>query len=239
MRVVRFRYSGKFGHFLKAEANVDGLTYPVPTPTVLLGLAGAVLGLGKDEPQQALAGAQFAVGGRQPSRFWHTTNVRKDPSAPLPFRVKKGDKGTSSDQRNMRFAQEWLWKPCYDVWAALPEPHHADFAARLRERRWHFTPCLGLAGMFAQLDHLEDCEAEALPDGEHPVTTVAPQESGTIALSAAFEAGLTLQSLRVSHAVTATRTFSHRAYWLEREGRHFPFQTSLAFRCGEAVVVWL
>lgn len=67
MRVVRFRYYGKFGHFLKAEANVDGLTYPVPTPTVLLGLAGAVLGLGKDEPQIALVGSRSGGSNRRDS----------------------------------------------------------------------------------------------------------------------------------------------------------------------------
>jgi CRISPR-associated protein Cas5h len=131
MRVVRFRYHGKVGHFLRAEANVDGLTYPVPPPTALLGLAGAVLGLGKDEPQVALQGARFAVApvGQLPLRFWHTMNARKDPPAPLPFRVKRTDRGSSSEQRNMRFAQEWLWKPDYRVWAALPGRHHGDFAA--------------------------------------------------------------------------------------------------------------
>src|SRR6185437_9281402 len=101
MRVVCFRYHGKVGHFLRAEANVDGLTYPVPPPTALLGLAGAVLGLGKDEPQEKLAGARFAAApiGPLPLRFWHTTNVRKDPPAALPYHVKRNDRGTSSDQR--------------------------------------------------------------------------------------------------------------------------------------------
>src|SRR4051794_6399519 len=161
MRVVHFHYRGKVGHFLRAEANVDGLTFPVPPPTALLGLAGAVLGLGKDQPQEKLAGARFAVAavGRLPLRFWHTTNVRKDPPAPLPVRVKRTDRGSSSEQRNMRFAQEWLWRPEYRVWAALPAPYHGELAARLVERRWHFTPCLGLAWMFAELDEAEEMEA--------------------------------------------------------------------------------
>jgi CRISPR-associated protein Cas5h len=241
MRVVRFRYRGKVGHFLRAEANVDGLTYPVPPPTVLLGLAGAVLGLGKDEPQEKLAGARFAVAavGQLPLRFWHTTNVRKDPPAPLPIRVKRTDRGSSSEQRNMRFAQEWLWKPEYRVWAALPRPYHDEFTARLVERRWHFTPCLGLAWMFAELDEAEELDAEPLEAGVHPVATVAPQEAGAVEMQEAFAGGLTLQSLRMAWGVTARRAFSHRAYWLEIGGRPFPFQTAQAFQCGEAAVVWL
>jgi CRISPR-associated protein Cas5h len=241
MRVVRFRYRGKVGHFLRAEANVDGLTYPVPPLTALLGLAGAVLGLAKDAPQEQLVGARFAVApiGKLPLRFWHTTNVRKDPPAPLPSRVKRTDRGSSSEQRNMRFAQEWLWQPAYRVWAALPGPHQREFAARLTERRWHFTPCLGLAWMFADLDEAEELNADPLEPGVHQVATVAPQDVGKPAMREAFAAGVTLQSLRMYSAVTARRSFMHRVYWLETGGRPFPFRTDQALQCGEAAVVWL
>jgi CRISPR-associated protein Cas5h len=139
----------------------------------------------------------------------------------------------------MRFAQEWLWKPEYRVWAALPEPYHAEFTARLVERRWHFTPCLGLAWMFAELDEVEEFNAEPLETGIHPVATVAPQDVGSVAMQAAFNQGVTLQSLRMACAVTPRRAFSHRAYWLEINGKSFPFQTTQAFQCGNAAVVWL
>src|SRR5437879_12366341 len=98
MRVVCFRCFGKYGHFLRAEANANGITYPFPPRTVLLGLVGAVLGLEKDEPQVRLAEAKIAVGGTPPQRFWHKTNVRKDPPAPLPYVVKARDTGPSSEQ---------------------------------------------------------------------------------------------------------------------------------------------
>ncbi len=243
MRIVRFRYHGKVGHFLRAEANVDGLTYPIPPPTALLGLTGAVLGLGKDEPQEHLVGARFAVAaiGQLPLRFWHTTNVRKDPPAQLPFRVRATDRGQTSPkpEKNMRFAQEWLWKPEYRVWAALPQPHHAEFVARLHERRWHFSPCLGLAWMCADLDEVEELDGEPLGSGVHRVATVAPQDAGTVEMQAAFADKLTLQSLRMAYEVTAGRSFSHRAYWLEIEGKPFPMQTARAYQCGETKVIWL
>src|SRR5262247_1082213 len=105
MDVVCFRYFGKVGHFLRAEANANGVTYPVPPRTALLGLVGAILGLAKDAPQQSLADARLAVGGELPRRFWHKTNVRKDPPAPLPYRVRERDKGSSREERNFRFPQ--------------------------------------------------------------------------------------------------------------------------------------
>src|SRR5918995_594562 len=58
---VVFEYAGRFGHFLRAEASVSALSYPVPPRTVLLGVIGAVLGLEKDTPQVELAEALISV----------------------------------------------------------------------------------------------------------------------------------------------------------------------------------
>ena len=239
MRVVCFRYSGKYAHFLRAEANANGVTYPYPPRTVLLGLVGAVLGLEKDEPQTRLAEAKLAVGGAPPARFWHKTNVRKDPPGALPFRVKKTDKGSAGEQRNFRFPQEWLWKPDYRVWAALPDADHADLADRLRERRWHFAPSLGLAMLFAELEFIAEYDAENLPAGTHEVPTLSPHAGCDPDTRAAAAAGLGLISMRMPAGATADRVFSHRGYWYEHKGRPYPVTTADAWRCGNEKVVFL
>jgi CRISPR-associated protein Cas5h len=241
VRYVTFRYAGKYGHFLRAEANANGVTYPYPPRTALLGLVGAVLGLDKDAPQVGLADARLAVGGVPPTRFWHKTNVRKDPPAPLPWRVKKADKGTSSEQRNFRFSQEWLWRPDYRVWAALADGVHAEFAARLRERRWHYTPSLGLAGMLADLDCVSEGDAERLPAGTHEVVTVAPHAGCDPDTKAAADAKppLGLISLRMPAAATADRVFTQRGYWHEHRGRACRVTTADAWRCNDDGVVFL
>ncbi len=239
MNVVVFTYQGKVGHFLRAEANANGVTYPVPPRTVLLGLVGAVLGLEKDSPQQLIGKAHLAVAGQLPRRFWHKTNVRKDPPAPLPSRVKAADKGSSSEQRNFRFPQEWLWQPRFRVWASLPQPYHADFAARLLERRWHFGPCLGLSEMLADLTDVVEVPAEPLPSGAHFVQTVSPQEAVVIDTTTACNTQVTLQGLRMPRSATADRVFAHCAYWVEIHGRPFPAETAAAWQCGPNVVVFL
>ncbi len=83
MNVVCFEYKAKYGHFLRAEANANGVTYPMPPRTALLGLIAAVIGLPKDALAHQLAEALIAVAGPIPRRFWHRTIVRKDPPAPL------------------------------------------------------------------------------------------------------------------------------------------------------------
>jgi len=239
MNVVAFTLSAKFGHFLRAEANANGVTYPIPPRTALLGLVGAVLGFEKDRVQQELADANLAVGGQLPKRFWHKTNVRKDPPAPLPFRIKKTEKGTSSAQRNFRFPQEWLWKPRFRIWAALPEPRHAELASRLREHRWHFTPCMGLSEMLADLTEVVEETAVQLPAGIHRPQSVAPQKAVEVDLAVACSEQRTLQALRMPAAVTADRVFAHKAYWVEINGQPFPARTAAAWQCGADVVVFL
>jgi CRISPR-associated protein Cas5h len=240
MNVVCFTYRGKFGHFLRAEANANGITYPVPPRTALLGLLGAILGLSKDTPQEILAEARLAVGGEVPQRFWHKTNVRKDPPARLAHLIRVGQ-GTrpTAPEKNFRFPQEWLWQPCYRVWASLPPSHHADLCSRLREGRCHFTPCLGLSEMLAELEPVGECEADPLAPGTHLVHSLARHEAGRVDTAAACADDLAVQSLRMPWAVTSERVFSHRTYLMEHRGRPFPFDTGEAWRCGSETVVWL
>lgn len=239
MNVVCFEYRAKFGHFLRAEANANGVTYPVPPRTALLGLIAAVIGMPKDSLAGELAEAHVALGGAFPRRFWHKTNVRKDPPAPLSWRVKATDKGSSSAQRNFRFPQEWLWQPGYRVWASLPGTLQADLAGRLRDRRWHFTPCMGLSEMLADLEYIHEGDAEPLPKGVHSIGTVVPQGAGEVDISQAADKGLSLQTLRMPAAVTEDRVFSHRTYWLEHLGRPLPFETERAWRLGEDSLTFL
>ena len=88
MRLVRFRYSGRVGHFLRAEMNASALSYPVPPRTALLGLLGNILGLPKDEAPRRLGDAAIAVGGAIPRRHYHRANVRKLFLAALPVAIR-------------------------------------------------------------------------------------------------------------------------------------------------------
>ena len=93
MDVLSCRWSAKYGHFLRAEANVNALTYPAPPRTVVLGLLAAILGLEKDALATELADAKVAVSGPIPTRFWHRVKLRKDPPAALPWEVKRNQRG--------------------------------------------------------------------------------------------------------------------------------------------------
>ena len=239
MNVICFEYTGHFGHFLKAEANASAPSYPVPPRTVLLGLLGAVLGLAKDTPQIALQNAHLALGGKIPDTHWHSANLRKDPPAPLSYTIRRSAKGSSSRQRNTIIAQEWLIKPCYRVWANIPDPFHTDLTQRLQNRRWHFSPCLGLSEMSAELNFIGEYSSEPLPNGKHCINTALRRDAGNLDMDLACEQELAIHMLRMPRDVSPERQFQHEAYYVEREGRPIPVITDQAWQVGKDKVVFL
>ena len=232
---VVFEYAGRFGHFLRAEASVSALSYPVPPRTALLGMIGAVLGLEKDTPQLELRDALVAVSGPVPKTHWHRAKFRKDPPAALPQKVRKGAKGTSTGERATLIKQEWLFEPRYTVTACLSEAHHEEFAARVRERRWYYSPCMGLSEMTARLEPLGEGIATALPAGSEVSCSSVARKEGTIldgrrAVAASGNGELlAILSQRMPRAVTEDRIFTHEDYLIERSGLSIPLQADDAY----------
>jgi CRISPR-associated protein Cas5h len=239
MNSISFRYRGRFGHFLKAEASASAPSYPVPSRTVLLGLIGAILGLNKDQPQELLKTANLAVRGAIPSTHWHSANLRKDPPAALSLRIEKADKGSCGRQRNTIITQEWLINPDYQVWAALPNPYHQELVRRLKFREWYFVPCLGLSEMMADLVFLSESFALPLDPGLHEISSIIRRDAGKIDLNASHEKELAILMLRMPREVSPVRAFKHEAYYIERQARLVPVHTDKAWLIGNEKVIFL
>ncbi|MBW2570503.1 MAG: CRISPR-associated protein Cas5 [Deltaproteobacteria bacterium] len=238
-KCIIFEYKGKFAHFLKAEANASAPSYPFPSRTVLLGLAGAILGLTKDSPQIFLKNAKFAVSGKAEAVHWHTANFRKDPPALLSKIIKKSDKGTSKAQRNTIIAQEWLFKPEFTIFAQLSEEYHSNFEYRIRNREWFFTPCLGLSEMMADLNFVDSVKAEQLEEGVYGIETLVRKSEVEFDMSIALEQNFVIKSIRMPRDVTDKREFSHEAYLYEANGESLYLKTATACKVGKKIISWL
>ncbi len=240
MKLISFRLSGRYGHFLRAEGGAGALSYPVPPRTVILGIMGAVLGLEKDRPQQVLEPAQIALRGRLPQTHWHKAKLRKDPPAPLPPVIKKKQKGTATDEKPSLIWQEWLFMPDYTVWVSIPDPFLTELEQRLVRRKWHFQPCLGLSEMAADLTFLKTDEALPLPEGFYTVNSIFPQNDvEELDMDKVFEDELAVRILRMPRSVTPDRVFAHAAYVMERDARPIPVKTDKAFKAGNEVLIFL
>lgn len=241
IKLINFRLKGRFGHFLRADAGASAISYPVPPRTVILGIAGAVLGLSKDQPQVVLERIKIAIAGKIPLTHWHKAKLRKDPPDTLPYEVKrtqKQEKNTKHERATL-IAQEWLFEPSYEVWAGLPEPYHSELEGRLKVRRWHFQPSLGLSEMMADLEYIGTEEAEKLPEGTYPVETVMRQEHVNLVIERMYNDKLAINLLRMPRSVTPERVFSHAGYLMEREGRPVPVRTAGAYLAGKRVLMFL
>jgi CRISPR-associated protein Cas5h len=248
MRVVRFRYRGRVGHFLRAEMNASALSYPVPPRTALLGLLGNVLGLAKDSAPDVLREAAVAVGGKIPRKHYHRANVRKAFPPALSLWIKPAKTGQAlPDDPGSGFAsqvvQEWLVDPDFAVYVgALGEPAWmTDLEARLAANRTHYSPCLGPAWMLARLELEASGEGRPLPEGIHDVATVCRRsDNNSLALDRLKDRkGHAVQEVRMPREVTADRVFSHANYYLEMNGRPMPIRTATAWSFHEEAIVFL
>lgn len=228
--IAIFSYSGRFAHFLKAEASASALSYPVPPRTVLLGVIGAVLGLPKDTPQIELDGSLLALTGGQPQTHWHRAKFRKEIPTPLPRLVKIGMKGSDKPEKATLIKQEWLINPSYQILASLPETYHDDFVKRLKERAWYYSPCLGLSEMNANLEFIAEATASLHREAQSlHCQSIVPQDSVDIDGEKLLEDKLEIQVLRMPRDLSGDRVFTHRDYLIEQRGRPIPVSTSEAW----------
>jgi CRISPR-associated protein Cas5h len=232
MDTLSFRWTAKYGHFLRAEANVNALSYPAPPRTAVLGLLAAILGLEKEALAVELAMVRVAVSGAPPRRFWHRVKLRKDPPAALPLTVKRTQRGAANPtpEKAMLHHQEWLLQPDYRVHVAWPEQpaRFAELVERIRQRRWHFTPCMGLSELLADVVFIAQQSALPLPASRHLIHGLCP--AGDVRLLT--EDGLGVHLLRLPRHVSPERVFVHAPYYLEHRGQPFPVETGAAWRIG-------
>ena len=240
-KCIIFNYRGRFAHFLVAEANASAPSYPVPARTTILGLIGAIIGLKKDTPQTELSDAKIGISGKAKCSHWHTANLRKKLSPPLslPYKVKmkKANNG-GSKQILTQINQEWLFKPTYKIWTMLPEPYHNEFELRLKQKRQHFTPCLGLSEMIANIEYNNSDEIRSLPFDVHNVETIARKSEVEIDFSSATENSLVIKSMRMPREVKTNREFTHDNYFIELNDEPIPVKTSKAFQAGSNTIMW-
>lgn len=241
IKLINFRLSGRFAHFLRADAGASAISYPVPPRTVIMGIIGAVLGLEKDRPQILLEPMYVALAGRIPRSHWHKAKFRKDPPESLSHVIKKSQKQekNTKPERATLITQEWLFNPSYYVWVALPEPYHSEFEFRLKEHRWYFQPSLGLSEMLADLEFIETTEANKLPEGTYPVETLIPQDNVQLDIEKCLEDQLAINLLKMPKTVTPERVFTHVNYFMERDGRPIMMKTKDAYLSGKRILMFL
>ncbi len=241
LSALRFRWSARFGFFLRAEASVAGLTYPVPPRTAVLGAIANIIGLEKDALATELADARISISGVFPRTHWHCGNYRKVPPAPLGYRVKRTGKPMQTrPEKNTRLRQEWLIAPSFEVVAVLPEPHHGELHRRLESHTSYFTPCMGLSEMLANVEFVGEESLDALDLDNHSIMgPVRIGEGIEIDTRVVQSQRLHAISFSMPRSVTKDRSFERAVYFVERQGKALPFRTGMAWQGASGALVFL
>lgn len=175
MRAVAFDVWGPFAHFRKPYAPLSPVTYPLPPPTAVLGLIGAICGFGKREYAERIGWREVRVGVQllAPLSLYRTAiNL---------LNTKDGTDAFFRPQKaacHMQVPHEFLRDPRFRIFVAGARLDALeDLLSRLRDRRCAYTPTLGLANCLAEVALVSEGELEEL-DEAGVVHSAVPLQPG-------------------------------------------------------------
>lgn len=233
--IISFLYYGKYGHFRKPYSNVSSLSYPFPPRTAIAGLLGAILGVPKEEVATKFGGNNLNVAvaiDKGITTTTHVTNLRQDGSGEINYLVKCPTKNWKPvnlkkvPERNKatQIPMELLRNPSFILYINLKYDQE-ELISRIRNKRYFYTPSLGLSEFLARLEYMSTGLATPLSPGDYEVSTVIPKDD----CSLNFERikpneGHQIQELKVPFSATPDRIFKLKKYLFDVGPKPLPVQ---------------
>lgn len=167
-----FDVRGEYGHFRKYNTTTSPLTYSIPTRTSIAGMLGAILGM-----EREIHDGIYPKGVEPVQEFF--SKERSDIAVQIMRPIKKENVGfnlintkksfynlSRSGRTQIEF--ELLKDIHYRIYLAMTnKTRFEELSERIRRKRHHFTPYLGLAQFTAQVDFVQQTKAEeAASNGE-------------------------------------------------------------------------
>lgn len=158
--ILIFDISSEYGHFRKYNTTTSPLTYSIPTRTAIAGVLGAILGM-----EREITNGVFPEGATPVQEFFGKANC--DIAVQILRSVKKENVAinlintagarehfynlTKAGRTQIEF--ELLKEPRYRVFLALKDTDTLHkLAERIRLKKHHFSPYLGLAQFTATIE---------------------------------------------------------------------------------------
>lgn len=151
-----FDIRGEYGHFRMYNTTTSPLTYSIPTRTAIAGILGAILGM-----EREIRDGVYPEGAEPVQEFF--SKERSDMAVQIIRPVKKENIGfnlintktsfydlTRAGRTQIEF--ELLKDVHYRIYLAMENSDKfEELSERIRNKRHHFTPYLGLAQFTAQI----------------------------------------------------------------------------------------
>jgi len=166
-----FDVSGEYGHFRKFNTTTSPLTYSIPTPSTIYGLLGAVLGIEREDSYNKIR-----------ENKEHLRDVFSEKNASIAIKplseIKKVNIGfnlldTGSYQsffnvtNRTQIEYEILKNPKFRIYLQWDNKLREELIERLKNKRFHFNPYLGISQMTANIEFLGEMELNKTFDKDY------------------------------------------------------------------------
>lgn len=169
--ILIFDISSEYGHFRKYNTTTSPLSYSIPTRTAIAGMLGAILGM-----EREVADGIFPEGAIPVQEFFSKAN--SDIAVQIINPIKKENVAINlintagarehfynlSKAGRTQIAFELVKNVKYRIFFSLNENGSVskELAERIKSRKHHFSPYLGLAQFTASIDFVEIKHAELM-----------------------------------------------------------------------------
>lgn len=163
--ILIFDISSEYGHFRKYNTTTSPLTYSIPTRTAIAGVMGAILGMEREivdgvYPEGAVPVQEFFGKANCDIAVQILNPIKKDNVAINLINTKTSFFDLSKAGRT-QIEFELLKEPRFRIFLAMKDVEtQQKLAERIRLKRHHFSPYLGLAQFTATVDYVQITTAE-------------------------------------------------------------------------------
>jgi CRISPR-associated protein Cas5h len=164
-RILIFDISSEYGHFRKYNTTTSPLTYSIPTRTAIAGILGAIIGMEREimdgvYPDRVVPVQEFFSKDNTDIALQILNPIRKENVALNLVNTKTSFFNlTRAGRTQIEF--ELLKNVKYRIYFSIDnnESVFAELVDRIKQKKHHFSPYLGLAQFTATIDFVDVAEA--------------------------------------------------------------------------------
>ena len=161
-----FDISGEYGHFRKFNTTTSPLTYGIPTPTAVIGVLGAVLGIERENDKGKVSSGQESLresfSADRTGMAIRVLNPVNKVNVGFNLLATKSPQTFFNVVNRTQIEYELLKNPGYRIYLQWDHPRREELIDRLREKNFHFTPYLGTSQFTADVLWQGERESERI-----------------------------------------------------------------------------
>lgn len=171
-KILIFDISSEYGHFRKYNTTTSPLTYSIPTRTAIAGILGAILGMEREQadgiyPEGAIPVQEFFSKTNSDIAIQILNPVKKENVAMNLINTKNSFYDlTKAGRTQIEF--ELIKNVKYRIFFALNnnEKVFNELVERIKSKRHHFSPYLGLAQFTATVDFVDILQTKQIVNSD-------------------------------------------------------------------------